>query len=46
MVKLINVPLQDNVHELLENIKRKKGFANNAEALPWIIRKAAGIGND
>jgi len=43
MVKMINVTLPDKTHELLERIKKAENFANNAEALVWIIKKAAGV---
>jgi len=43
MAKLVLVTLPDEVHALLEKIKEEKGFANNAEALEWIIRRVAGV---
>lgn len=43
MAKILNVTIPDDVHELLELIKDEKGFANNAEALVWIIKRAAGV---
>ena len=46
MVKIINVTIPDDVHALLEKIKDEKGFANNAEALEWIIKRAAGLEED
>jgi len=45
MVKILNVTVPDRTHELLERIKRERGFANNAEALVWIIEKAAEVAN-
>lgn len=43
MPKMINVTLPNDVHALLERIKQEKNFENNAQALTWIIRKAAGV---
>lgn len=34
---MVLVTLPDDVHSLLERIKTKKGFSNNAEAVAWII---------
>ena len=41
--KIINVTLPDEAHKLLEEIKTRENFANNAEALTWIIKKAVGV---
>ena len=41
MVKMLNATISDDAHYALERIKRAKGFANNAEALTWIIRYTA-----
>jgi tartrate dehydratase alpha subunit/fumarate hydratase class I-like protein len=43
MVKMINVTIPDDIHELLEKIKKRENLPNNAEALVWVIRKAAGV---
>jgi len=43
MPKTLNVTIPDDVHEILEQIKTKKQFENNAEALSWIIRVAAEV---
>jgi hypothetical protein len=44
MAKIVNVTLPDESHALLEKIKKRKNLPNNSEALIWIIKKAAGIG--
>jgi len=41
MPKIINVTLPDEIHDLLQKIKEREGFSNNAEALEWVIRMAA-----
>lgn len=43
MPKMINVTIPDEVHDLLEKIKQNENLANNAEALTWVIKKAAGV---
>lgn len=42
-MKMVNITIPDDVHALLNKIKREKRFANNSEALTWIIKRAAGI---
>ena len=41
MAKMLNATIPDDAHNLLEQIKKLKEFANNAEALTWIIRHTA-----
>jgi len=43
MVKIVNITIPDEIHALLQKIKNERGFANNAEALEWIIKRAAGV---
>jgi len=38
MVVNINVALSDEVHELLERLKKEKSLKNNAEAIEWAIK--------
>jgi len=43
MVKMINVTIPNDIHALLKKIKVEKDFPNNAAAIVWIIKKAAGV---
>lgn len=38
MPKMLNATITDEADVLLKEIKKVKGFANNAEALDWIIK--------
>jgi len=41
MPKMLNVTIPDDTDILLKKIKTTKDFANNAEALDWIIKHVA-----
>jgi len=41
MPKMLNATITDAADVLLKKIKEVKNFANNAEALDWIIRHVA-----
>lgn len=41
MAKMLNATIPNDAHDLLEKIKKEKGFANNAEAMAWMIRYVA-----
>ena len=41
MPKMLNATITDAADVLLKKIKEVKKFANNAEALDWIIRHVA-----
>ena len=42
-MKMVNITIPDEIHDLLQKIKKDRGFANNSEALVWIIKRAAGV---
>ena len=41
MPKMLNATITDEADVLLKKIKEVKRFANNAEALDWIIKHVA-----
>mgnify|MGYP001125294425 CR=1 FL=1 len=41
MPKMLNATITDEADVLLKKIKEVKDFANNAEALDWIIKHIA-----